>query len=325
LGYYLFNILQKMVMKGKGILFALVLLFSYSSIFSQPAEGQDIHTTIQIYEEDEGHKIGLRFSFPEMTENLLHELVEIYVEFGLLGSIVQGISWPDYIFEVPCSEDIYDFQVNSLSDTVGLTGGGSTHFWRSFAPAEHLQYDIELGVYYLDLYTGFCPDHHKATEMIGYVDIILNASDPEGPEPLFPADNCTELSTQLYQALFTNQAAGTWGLGEQTANTVFHGPTCPNRGFRSSETNKSINPGQELIIYPNPASERLHLVQSATEAANLQLFDSKGQLVYSKVAQQQETIIALDGLAPGLYFLHHQTAKNQTLHKVMILPFRNSE
>ena len=295
------------------------MLFFYSGfIISQEVEEQDIHTEIKIYEEDDEFKIGLKFSFPEMTESIVNELTEIYVEFSLLGLIVHGDNWPDYVFEAPCSEDVHDFHVDSLAIPVGLGGQGSTHFWRSLAPANHLEYDPVLEEYYMDLYWGLCPEHHKALEMIGYVDVILNASDPQIPEPSFPPDNCARLSVQIHNATFEHEVRGTWGLGEQSANVVIHGPGCIDE--RSESTEESHLSNQLFRIYPNPASKVLHFIQPNAEPSRLQLFNTNGQLVYSENIQEQQTIIALEGLAPGVYFLQTQTKASRTLQKVMVVP-----
>lgn len=83
---------------------------------------------------------------------------------------------------------------------------------------------------------------------------------------------------------------------------------------------KTPEPTLKATIYPNPASDFLHLQLESVEKCDWQLSDVSGRIVrQGAVDTDQETRLELLSLAKGLYFIKIFSASgNSTLKKVMI-------
>lgn len=78
-------------------------------------------------------------------------------------------------------------------------------------------------------------------------------------------------------------------------------------------------------VYPNPAKEQVNIVlpeefRSAFAQPVIEIYDLKGQLMKSQVAQEQNISINTTDLAKGLYFAHISLGEENSIkEKIMIV------
>jgi hypothetical protein len=75
-----------------------------------------------------------------------------------------------------------------------------------------------------------------------------------------------------------------------------------------------------LVIYPNPVADNLHmaLIDSKDAQANLTLTDIIGRRVYEQqIPTNAPTVIPINSLIPGMYFLKVQTSNGELTKKIV--------
>jgi hypothetical protein len=76
--------------------------------------------------------------------------------------------------------------------------------------------------------------------------------------------------------------------------------------------------GKGMDIYPNPANNKLYLNFSQTGSKEIQLIDSVGRAVYSKLIANQNECIDLFRFTPGIYILKVRISGNTYSRKIVI-------
>jgi hypothetical protein len=72
-------------------------------------------------------------------------------------------------------------------------------------------------------------------------------------------------------------------------------------------------PAAKMLLWPNPASQSIHVQIHDGEGALAQVYDFGGKLVATHILDGDESDIALDGYSPGLYLLHVATTGGQAI------------
>ncbi len=305
------------------LLVILFLSLSGSILLAQPLSDLTINPELEIREEDNHNNVIAKFVFPNMTTQDFDQLSEAYVEFSLIASITNGTIWPAYLLEVHCLNQDITSAVGNIEPS--LQGELiATHFWKSTEPQNHLRYDELKKEYYVDLTIGFCdPNIKRPSLMIGYVDIILNASDRMlgGIQSL--ANHCAQLDIEITTATFKTKNERSYPATQMGAATIEHGANCTNFQSETREVaslNDMENKNNKAEIYPNPAVDYLHIQYPGNKNARFYIYHSNGQLVYTKMRADQLTSFSIRDLEAGLYFLHIQTDEGSEVHKFIAAP-----
>jgi len=89
-------------------------------------------------------------------------------------------------------------------------------------------------------------------------------------------------------------------------------------------SNTGINPissfAANLLIYPNPVADNLHLalLDSKDAQANITLFDILGQQVYRQlIPTNASEVVPMNSLSPGIYFLKTETNSGELTKKIV--------
>jgi hypothetical protein len=72
----------------------------------------------------------------------------------------------------------------------------------------------------------------------------------------------------------------------------------------------------EVTLYPNPAAEVAH-IKADQEISNIEVFDSKGQLLITKVSHKKEDHISVQGLSRGIYMVRLTLDKEQIIFRLV--------
>jgi len=75
---------------------------------------------------------------------------------------------------------------------------------------------------------------------------------------------------------------------------------------------------KQVTVYPNPASEFMHVDVGEVKAGSLQLFSITGQLEYGQSIESKENTIDVSSFAPGTYFLKVSTDEGSYSKKVLV-------
>lgn len=78
--------------------------------------------------------------------------------------------------------------------------------------------------------------------------------------------------------------------------------------------------GQSMSVYPNPASDQIHVSLSATvgKEATISLVNALGQTVYTRQTREQQVTISTRNLPEGLYTLIYTVGGSRKVEKVVI-------
>jgi hypothetical protein len=82
----------------------------------------------------------------------------------------------------------------------------------------------------------------------------------------------------------------------------------------SDESEITESSDNKLVIYPNPASDKLY-IQTSDDIANANVFDISGKLVISKVLQGGDNEIDISSLKSGMYFININGEVNKFIKK----------
>lgn len=74
----------------------------------------------------------------------------------------------------------------------------------------------------------------------------------------------------------------------------------------------------ELIVYPNPVHQELHIIDPSDNIEHLQIFNYTGQQVFSGKANSKEKDIHINNLSPGIYMVDVITDKGKHVFQKII-------
>ncbi|MCW9037828.1 endonuclease [Altibacter sp.] len=75
----------------------------------------------------------------------------------------------------------------------------------------------------------------------------------------------------------------------------------------------------EVILYPNPASEVIHIkATSAFQLSSVVLYDTMGRIVFQNNLNTQQTTISLASFAEGIYLLELQQQEKKVIKKIIV-------
>ncbi|MCK9452402.1 MAG: T9SS type A sorting domain-containing protein [Bacteroidales bacterium] len=86
----------------------------------------------------------------------------------------------------------------------------------------------------------------------------------------------------------------------------------------TSTVNLSEIEAASVKIWPNPTVERQLHVQADSKILSIELVDAAGNLVYKTSPNEKTTLLSLNALSSGMYFLKIQTIKAVELRKLML-------
>jgi hypothetical protein len=72
---------------------------------------------------------------------------------------------------------------------------------------------------------------------------------------------------------------------------------------------------QDIYIYPNPSSDKIHINNSFSEYKEVFIRDLSGRIVLKTMLQSNNHIIEIDSLSKGTYFLEIGQFKSQFIKK----------
>jgi hypothetical protein len=73
-----------------------------------------------------------------------------------------------------------------------------------------------------------------------------------------------------------------------------------------------------VVVFPNPAKDRINIRFAETGEASVRLFDMTGHLVYSNASNTQAFVISTQGLSQGIYTLVTLISGNQQVNRVVV-------
>ena len=84
----------------------------------------------------------------------------------------------------------------------------------------------------------------------------------------------------------------------------------------STLSNSDFSKDSSLQIYPNPAQDFLN-VNSENTITSIQLYDSQGRLLTTKVANDTSEILDISTYAKGIYFVSVMTSVGKETQKII--------
>ncbi len=104
------------------------------------------------------------------------------------------------------------------------------------------------------------------------------------------------------------------------------GLTASKAGVISNSNCSVINSSQNLLldnmeVYPNPASQNIHIKLLAQQQFNgtLQILTSTGNIVYQEEVNQKLTTIDISLFSKGIYFIKIQNEHQSLVKKISII------
>jgi hypothetical protein len=214
-------------------------------------------------------------------------------------------------------------QLGSINNT--NTGGTSAPTYTNYT-ASHSTSLARGATYSLSIQGGsYQPDHYAA-----WIDYDQNNTF-EANEKL--GEFTTSAAFQTQQINFTVPANASLGTTRMRVRGVYHlnnaglvepSPTdpCYNYVYGETEdygivvttsTDVAAVEGQDISLFPNPATDRFTVELAAAAEAYLQLIDLQGRVVAEHVVLGGRATIATDGLATGSYVVRvsQQGAENR--------------
>ena len=119
------------------------------------------------------------------------------------------------------------------------------------------------------------------------------------------------IDNQQYNFVNTN---GSWQPSSMSGSLMIR-PVVGASYYIGVEENGSASDSETLTVYPNPASDMLHL-EGDFENGQVSLFDLTGRKVYQGMYQHN---IAVDNLNNGMYFIQVVTAEGQVINQKFII------
>ena len=77
---------------------------------------------------------------------------------------------------------------------------------------------------------------------------------------------------------------------------------------------------QEILIYPNPATDHIYIDLSSRKGLTTEftISNASGKLLLSSTLSNELNRLTTEQFVPGLYFMELRSSSGQTLHKIMI-------
>lgn len=96
-------------------------------------------------------------------------------------------------------------------------------------------------------------------------------------------------------------------IGEPVINTIGDGTTTLTQGFHQTNWNflgvEDWESETTILVFPNPMTETLVVKSEKYEGMYFQLIDKSGRLIDENNLLDNETVIPVDGLSAGAYYL----------------------
>lgn len=95
--------------------------------------------------------------------------------------------------------------------------------------------------------------------------------------------------------------------------------TCVERSDCYSYTTLGLQSivDNEILIYPNPVKNELHIDMDSARDLNITIYDVSGKLVIVKNIQDQTNTIQLKSLAKGIYFVNVKSSEKSSTFKIV--------
>lgn len=120
------------------------------------------------------------------------------------------------------------------------------------------------------------------------------------------------------ESLFNVLGSIDFTLGEVIISTETDGGSIITQGFHLGVVN--FNAEQEVIIFPNPASDLVFIRIKAFEDVTYTLYDLQGKLVMYDILTSSQTPLQLSDLASGTYLLNvKKNAENLHISKITVI------
>ncbi len=85
----------------------------------------------------------------------------------------------------------------------------------------------------------------------------------------------------------------------------------------TSVSNESLTASQEISIYPNPATDKIHLsIPSELIINKISLTDIQGRLIIEETGVLDD--LDVSGAKPGIYILHLNHSRGLLSHRIVI-------
>ncbi len=82
--------------------------------------------------------------------------------------------------------------------------------------------------------------------------------------------------------------------------------------------NTLTNQGQKLIVYPNPAQEKITIQSSSNDLKLVKIYNILGHEVLQTMASGMQSDINLSDLSEGIYFVKATQNGEEFSHKIII-------
>ncbi|MBL1280500.1 MAG: T9SS type A sorting domain-containing protein [Fluviicola sp.] len=138
--------------------------------------------------------------------------------------------------------------------------------------------------------------------------------------------------SQLQISRYVNASAGaemsnsslqlSYTIGETFTNTLTQSGSTNTLGFQQSGLSTvTIEENVEITIalYPNPVSEQLTLTTTSTASYSYKIYDVTGRIVVLGGKKTGKTIINVQSLVEGKYFLEYISKSNKNTHLKFIV------
>jgi fibronectin type 3 domain-containing protein/regulation of enolase protein 1 (concanavalin A-like superfamily) len=193
---------------------------------------------------------------------------------------------------------------STTTKSAAVDGSLSTYFDANIASGAWVGYDLGTGVTAKVSRINYAPRQSYPIRMVGGVFQGANVSDFSDAITLFtvavqPTDNVlneqTVSNTGLYRYLrYLSPSNGSCNVAE----IEFWGQKQTSTGI------SDINETDLLKVYPNPALDQLKIdFTDINKTAEMQLINSRGQIVYSDKSTNVENVIDIHNLPVGIYAL----------------------
>jgi hypothetical protein len=77
----------------------------------------------------------------------------------------------------------------------------------------------------------------------------------------------------------------------------------------------SIEAQERMVLYPNPATDRIIVSRSKSSAAAYRVLDLRGSVVLSGILNEVNTVISVSSLSNGVYVLETFVAGQPASHE----------
>jgi PKD repeat protein len=94
--------------------------------------------------------------------------------------------------------------------------------------------------------------------------------------------------------------------------------TCQTVSVTRTDAQSLEDLKQHLLVYPNPASDEVRIT-SPVEATRVTLFNELGALVWTATPNNQNIIVPLTNVKPGMYFISVETQAGNVRQKITVI------